>query len=129
MGDADSPQATTLQERVWSIEQVWMGSKGLARKRRVPERMVPALYDAVFGYCPRRRTHVDPLADAGITSSEQTTTLDFSALAAAGLPEPHGDKRGHDFTSARSLKELHDASRAGRAPRVPCDVFFADVAE
>lgn len=116
-------QATTLQNRVRTSEQVWVGLEALARQHRVPERALPALFDAVFGYRVRRGTYMAALADAGETISEQTATRDFTALVNAGLLEPHGDKRGRHYTGARPLVELRDDVRAGRAPHDATDPF------
>ena len=118
-------QATTLQQRVASGEQVWVGLEALARANRAPERVVPALFDAIFGYRVRRGTYMAALADAGEEVSEQTATRDLKTLVEAKLLEPHGDKRGRHYTAAGPLIELRDSARAARTPTHGVDPFEA----
>jgi len=116
-------QALTLQRRVRSSEQVWVELEKLTRTVRVPERTIPALFDAVFGYRVRRSTYRAALEDAGEAVSEQTATRDFKALVDAGLLQPHGDKRGRVYTAYGPLVSIRERAQAMRTPKDLTDPF------
>lgn len=116
-------QAITLQRRVRASEQVWSELERLTQDRRVPERTLPALFDAVFGYRVRRATYMAALEDSDVVVSEQTATRDFKALVDAGLLEPHGDKRGRYYTGAGPLTDIRERVHETRAPKDRSDPF------
>ncbi|MGB4779635.1 Fic family protein [Microbacterium sp.] len=119
-------QAQTLERRVQTSERVWEELDRITLELGVPERTLPALFDAVFGYRLRRATYLAALADAGETVSEQTATRDFKALVDAGLLEPVGDKRGRYYGAAPVLREIGARTRALRELKDEADPFAPD---
>lgn len=118
-------QAQTLQRRVQASEQVWSNLETLIREKKLAERVLPALFDAVFGYRIRRATYMAALSELEEEISEQTATRDFKALVDAGLLEPFGDKRGRHYLAAAPLREIRDRMRLMRAPKDLTDPFGA----
>ena len=116
-------QAQTLQRRVEASGRAWTELEVLAISKRVPERTVTALFDAVFGYRVRRATYVAALETADEAVTDQTATRDFKILVDAGLLEPHGDKRGRHYTAAPPLKDIARGARESRLPKNFSDPF------
>lgn len=116
-------QAQTLQRRVRASEMVWNELEQVAQDRRLPERVVAALFDAVNGFRIRRATYMAALADTNEGVSEQTATRDLGALVDAGLLQAHGDKRGRQYTAAGQLLELRQRARDARDPKDRTDPF------
>jgi Fic family protein len=118
-------QAQTLQHRVKASERIWISLEALVNARRLPERSMPALFDAASGYRLRRATYAAALSANDDEVSDQTATRDLKALVDAGLLTPEGDKRGRVYTAAGPLKEIREQARASRQPRSPTDPFAA----
>lgn len=116
-------QAETLQRRVTASGQAWTELEVLTTAKRVPERTVSALFEAVFGYRVWRATYMAALSAADEAISEQTATRDFKALVDARLLEPHGDKRGRYYTAAPPLQEIARRARESRRPKDFSDPF------
>ena len=72
MFTAHLKQAQTLQRRVQTCELMWSQLEALATDRQIPERAIPALFDAVAGYRVRRTTSVAALEESGERISVQT---------------------------------------------------------
>lgn len=119
-------QAQTLQRRVKASEQVWSELETLLAGTRIPDRTLPALFDAAFGYRVRRATYMAALDDAGESVAEQTATRDFKVLVDAGLLEPTGDKRGRHYTAGEPLRAIAARARTARAPKDLSDPFAAE---
>lgn len=116
-------QAQILQSRVHASEKAWGMLEELARERRLPERVVPVLFDAALGYRVRRGTYLGALKDSSEAVSEQTATRDLKSLVATGLLEPHGDKRGRHYTASSMLTSLGKGARWMHSPRNLPDPF------
>jgi len=118
-------QAQTLQHRVKASERIWISLEALVNARGLPERSMPALFDAASGYRLRRATYAAALSANEDEVSDQTATRDLKALVDAGLLTPEGDKRGRVYTAAGPLKEIREQARASRQPGSPTDPFAA----
>ncbi|MFT4052833.1 MAG: Fic family protein [Microbacterium sp.] len=116
-------QAQTLQRRIRSSEQMWSDLEAIVQSRKVPERSIPLLFDAAYGFRVRRATYIAALKDGGEEISENTATRDFKVLVDAGLLDAHGDKRGRIYTAAEPLREVRARARAMQAPRDETDPF------
>jgi Fic family protein len=120
-------QAEALQRRVVASSQAWTELEALVASKRVPERTVSALFEAVFGYRVWRATYMAALDAADEAVSEQTATRDFKILVDGGLLEPHGDKRGRYYTAASPLHDIARRVLQSRRPKDLSDPFAATV--
>ena len=99
-------QALTLQRRVKASEQMWSELETIVEQRRLPERTMAALFDAVFGLRLRRSTYTATLAEMDEEVSDQTATRDLQTLVDSGLILPFGEKRGRYYTGSAELQAL-----------------------
>ena len=116
-------QAETLQRRVKTSERLWMSLESLVRAKGLPERSIPALFDATNGYRLRRSTYTAALRDNGDEVSDQTATRDLKTLVDAGFLTAQGDKRGRVYTAAEPLIEIGTEARASRQAKRLEDPF------
>ena len=116
-------QAETLQRRVKASERLWMSLESLVRAKGLPERSIPALFDATNGYRLRRSTYTAALRDNGDEVSDQTATRDLKTLVDAGFLTAQGDKRGRVYTAAEPLIEIGTEARASRQAKRLEDPF------
>ena len=107
-------QAETLQRRVKTSERLWTSLESLVRAKGLPERSIPALFDATNGYRLRRSTYTAALRDNGDEVSDQTATRDLKTLVDAGFLTAQGDKRGRVYTAAEPLIQIGSEARASR---------------
>lgn len=119
-------QAQTLQQRVRASERLWVQLEALVVQRGLPERSLPALFDATNGYRLRRSTYAAALSDNGDVLSDQTATRDLKALVDAGVLDAQGDKRGRAYTAGQPLLEIRDKARTVRQPKNFTDLFADD---
>lgn len=104
-------------------EQLWGDLEELAKSHELPERVVPALFDAAIGYRIRNSTYraVADSEDGEIT--EATASRDLRQLVQAGLLEPRGERRGRLYTATREVLSLRRSIVAARDPRDDSDPF------
>jgi Fic family protein len=114
-------QAQTLLRRVRESEQLWSELEKLVAKHALPERVIPALFDAALGLRVRNATY--RTIDEGM--SEQTASRDLRSMVDRGLLEPHGEKRGRHYVATDELADVWGLIRAKRSPR-PNEDPFAD---
>jgi hypothetical protein len=72
----------------------------------LPERVIPALYDAALGLRLRRSAYIKH-ADV----EERTATRDLQALVDADLLLPQGERRGRTYSAAPTLRALRNDVR------------------
>ncbi len=82
-----------------------MESEGL------PERSVPAVFDAAYGLRLRRSSYG---RSAGVEA--KTATRDLSAPVSAGLVLAEGEKRGRQYRGSAALRALRSGARRARQP-------------
>ena len=116
-------QAETLQRRVKTSERLWTSLESLVQAKGLPERSMPALFDATNGYRLRRSTYTAAVRDNGDEVSDQTATRDLKALVDAGVLTAQGDKRGRVYTAAEPLIEIGREARASRQAKRLEDPF------
>lgn len=116
-------QAETLQRRVKTSERLWTSLESLVRAKGLPERSIPALFDATNGYRLRRSTYTAALRDNGDEVSDQTATRDLKTLVDAGVLTAQGDKRGRVYAAAQPLIEIGSEARASRQAKRLEDPF------
>jgi Fic family protein len=114
-------QAQTLQRRVGESERLWRELEHIRTREGLPERMISAMFDAVYGFRVRNATYRAVVAqDEGVT--EQTATRDLRRLVDAGLLQPHGELRGRHYIAGDELTALRE-SILGRRPQDVTDPF------
>ncbi|MEX0789523.1 MAG: Fic family protein [Actinomycetota bacterium] len=111
-------QAHTLMRRIQESEILWEELERLVRRKSLPERMIPAMYDAAQGLRIRNAIYRQ-LSDL----SEQTASRDLRALVANGLLRPNGERRGRFYTAEAELTEIWQSIRGRRNPRDDRDPF------
>lgn len=116
-------QAETLQRRVKTSERLWTSLESLVQAKGLPERSIPALFDATNGYRLRRSTYSAALRDNGDEVSDQTATRDLKTLVDAGVLTAQGDKRGRVYAAAEPLIQIGSEARASRQAKRLEDPF------
>jgi len=117
-------QAQTVLRRVRETEALWDGCERLVSARKLPVRSVGALCDAARGWRMRRSLYVKLVASSsGETITEASATRDLRALVAAGVLEPHGERRGRSYGPTADLRAVWDAIRAQRPDRPADDPY------
>jgi Fic family protein len=82
-------QALTVSRRVKETEKLWNELEVELARRKLDDRMIPALYDAAIGIRVRSARY-RLVADV----SNQVATRDLHMLVGEGFLEPKGEKRG-----------------------------------
>ncbi|MBX3314527.1 MAG: hypothetical protein KF906_09425 [Actinobacteria bacterium] len=120
-------QAQTLLRRVAETEALWDRCDQLARRHRLPDRCVGALYDAARGWRLRRSLYIKTVTSStGEDITEATATRDLNAMTKAGLLVAIGEKRGRSYQPAIELAEAWRTITEGRRRRPlddPYDLF------
>lgn len=126
-------QATTLLQRIRETEALWDRCEQAVAHHGLPDRVVGALSDAARGWRLRRSLYRKITeSSAGETVSDTMATRDLAAMAAAGLLNPVGQKRGRYYEPTpelramwQEIRELRparpniDPYRSAREPRLP----------
>jgi Fic family protein len=106
-------QAQTVLRRVEETRRLWGELARIAAENNLPDRVIPALYDASIGFRVRRSKYE---TDADVEPA--TATRDLRRLVDVGLLEARGETRGRRYVGSRRLRELYEEVRIGRAPIV-----------
>ena len=109
-------QAQILRRRVRNWERTWDSLERAAGQQHLPDRVIPALFNAASGARLRNPTYRG-LADV----SEYTAGRDLKALVDAGFLRPVGEKRGRYYVASESLGAIRQGAQA---PRTPLDDPF-----
>jgi Fic family protein len=117
-------QALTLQRRIRDSELVWTELETVVARKKLPNRMIHAMFDAVAGFRVRNATYRATLADADEEISEQSASRDLKTLTDLGLLAPQGERRGRHYMRAGELVEIHRRVTANRAARSNDDPFI-----
>ena len=113
-------QARTLLRRVRETERLWADLEAITKKRALAERMIPALYDAAYGFRVRRATYQASDPDE---LTDQTATRDLRQLVEEGLLVPKGEKRGRHYLGSPALRAVRRAIIDARDPKDLSDPF------
>lgn len=117
-------QARTLLVRVRESERLWIELDQQAKKHRLPERTLIALFDAAMRFRVRNQTYradVESSTDEEITDA--TARRDLTRLTVLGLLESRGEKRGRYYVAGRDLRELREEIVKSRDKRDDSDPF------
>lgn len=99
-------QAQTVLGRLYEVSLVWEELENLANDKGIPDRSVPAMYDAAMGLRLRRSAYIR-MAEV----EDRTATRDLQALVDADLFVPRGERRGRTYSASDSLRELRKQAR------------------
>ena len=104
-------QIQTLRRRAAEAEHRWDLLEREVTNRGLPERSIPALFDAAQGFRIRNaiyREHAEV--------SQVVAGRDLQALATAGLLEAWGQRRGRYYIASQALKGLEASIRRDCRP-------------
>jgi Fic family protein len=104
-------QALTVSRRVKETEKLWDELEVELARRKLDDRMIPALYDAAIGIRVRSARY-RLVADV----SNQVATRDLRTLVGEGFLEPKGEKRGRTYVASTALKAIYQKTREPRVP-------------
>lgn len=113
-------QARTLLRRSEEAERRWDVLEREVRRAGVPERSIPALFNAAQGHRIRNATYRTLAEDI----SELVASRDLRVLVEAGLLTPVGERRGRTYLPSDQLKRIELSVRSTRTRDEP-DPFVA----
>lgn len=117
-------QARTMLARIRDSERLWVDLEKLVEQNRLPERVIPLLFDAAVGLRVRNATYRASMEESGEDPiTEQTASRDFQRLTEAGLLKPNGERRGRYYTATSVVAEIWQRIRADRIARDDTDPF------
>lgn len=113
--EAHYVQATSVLRRVRESEKIWIEVETLAKKARLPERAMTALFDAALGLRIRNSSYRSALRRFDSEEiSNQVATSDLRAMVDAGLLAQRGKKRGTFYVATETLAGVRRRVREGR---------------
>ena len=117
-------QAATVRRRIDRFEARWDRCEQIAARSRLPDRTVDALMHSAQGWPLKRSLYIRIVRSAsGEEVSDAMATRDLAAMAAAGLLEPVGEKRGRHYLPSESLRALEQEIRAMQPARPVIDPY------
>ncbi len=106
-------QAATVRRRIDLFEARWDRCEQIAARARLPDRVIDALVHSAQGWPLKRSLYIRIVKSAsGEEISDAMATRDLAAMAASGLLEPVGEKRGRHYRPSESLRALEREIRA-----------------
>jgi Fic family protein len=109
-------QASSVLRRVTESEEIWERLEALCREKRLPLRMLSALFDATVGMRVRNASYRTALKMWDEEISKQAATDDLRAMVQAGLLKRHGLKRGTYYQADDLLQSIWAQARKNRKP-------------
>jgi Fic family protein len=120
-------QARTMLLRIRESEQLWDSLERVVAVRSLPDRTLPALWDAAMGFRVRNATYRAIFEEAAEEPiSEAVASRDLRQLVETGLLVPKGEKRGRYYLPSEELWKMRQTIIATRDSRDDSDPF-ADV--
>jgi Fic family protein len=117
-------QARTMLARIRDSERLWVDLEKLVEQSRLPERVIPLLFDAAIGLRVRNATYRASMEESGDEPiTEQTASRDLQRLVEAGLLKPNGERRGRYYTATSVVAQFWHQIRADRVARDNTDPF------
>jgi Fic family protein len=107
-------QAETLLRRSQEAGRLWAELEAAIQGRGLQERVIMALHDAAFGFRVRNTTY-----RKAAEVSDAVASRDLGQLAAAGLLEAHGEKRGRYYAAGEFLLKLRAETRLAKIASDP----------
>ncbi len=116
-------QAESVLRRIRESEAMWREIETLRQQQRLPERAMPALFDAAIQLRVRNSSYRASLVDWAEPVSAQVATDDLRAMVDAGLLDRQGSKRGTFYVAGPPLQEIRERVRADRRPLTAASLF------
>lgn len=107
-------QASSVLRRVRESGEIWTRLEALCKEKRLPQRMLSALFDATVGMRVRNSSYRTALKMWDEEISNQGATDDLRAMVNAGLLERFGARRGTYYQAADPLKAIWEDVRRNR---------------
>jgi Fic family protein len=117
-------QASSVLRRVEESEEIWMKLDALRVEKRLPPRMLSALFDATVGLKVRNASYRTALEMSDEEITKQAATDDLRAMVQAGLLERFGSRRASFYQAADPLKAIWAEVRKSRKP-INASTLFA----
>jgi Fic family protein len=114
--EAHFVQASSVLRRVQESEEIWTKLDALRLEKRLPPRMLSALFDATVGLRVRNASYRTALEMSDEEITKQAATDDLRTMVQAGLLERFGARRGSFYQAAGPLKAIWAEVRQGRKP-------------
>jgi hypothetical protein len=109
-------QASSVLRRVEESGEIWTKLEAVCMEKRLPPRMLSALFDATVGLRVRNASYRTALKMWDEEISNQAATDDLRAMVQAGLLQRFGARRGTFYQAANPLKAIWDEVRKSRKP-------------
>ena len=109
-------QASSVLRRVKESEAIWTRLEAVCAEKRLPSRMLSALFDAAVGMRVRNSSYRTALKMWDEEITNQGATDDLRAMVNAGLLERFGARRGSYYQAADPLKTVWEDVRKSREP-------------
>lgn len=117
-------QAAIVRRRIDLFETRWDRCEQVVARSRLPDRVIDALTHSAQGWPLKRSLYMRIVRSAtGEEISDAMATRDLAAMAAAGLLEPVGEKRGRHYRPSESLRALEQEIRAMQPARPMVDPY------
>jgi Fic family protein len=114
--EAHFVQASSVLRRVKESEEIWTQLETICAEKRLPQRMLSALFDATVGIRVRNASYRAALKMWDEEIANQGATDDLRAMVNAGLLERFGARRGTYYQAADPLKAIWEDVRKNRKP-------------
>ncbi len=122
--EAHFVQASSVLRRVKESEEIWIRLEAICKEKRLPPRMLSALFDATVGMRVRNSSYRAALKMWEEEITNQGATDDLRAMVNAGLIERFGARRGTFYQAADPLKVIWDDVRKNRK-RISASSLFS----
>jgi Fic family protein len=114
--EAHFVQASSVLRRVKESEEIWTRLEAICAEKRLPQRMLSALFEATVGMRVRNASYRAALKMLDEEIANQGATDDLRAIVNAGLLERFGARRGTYYQAADPLKAIWEDVRKNRKP-------------
>jgi Fic family protein len=107
-------QASSVLRRIQESEEIWTRLDILRTEKRLPPRMLSALFDATVGLKVRNASYRTALGMSDEEITKQAATDDLRAMVQAGLLERFGARRASFYQAGDQLKTIWAEVRKSR---------------
>jgi Fic family protein len=114
--EAHFVQASSVLRRVKESEEIWTRLEAICVEKRLPQRMLSALFEATVGMRVRNASYRAALKMLDEEIANQGATDDLRAMVNAGLLERFGARRGTYYQAADPLRVIWEDVRKSRKP-------------